>query len=76
MLKRIEIQNQPNSDTYRALMVFETGEKWIQADYATIGEAARDNFECGVPIFDCTGRKTANPRNRITRTIAESGELG
>lgn len=78
-LKRIEIQDADNSDTYRALLVFADGsEAWYQASYGTIGEAARDRSESEpqTPIYNCTGRKAANKRNLISDWDIESGELG
>lgn len=76
-LARIEIQNQTNSDTYRALLVYSNGaEQWEQRDYQTIGEAARDLLDRGAPVYNCTGRKTVSRRNLIDSATAESGELG
>lgn len=73
----IEIHSQSNSDTYRALVVYYgDGEKWLDGDYGTIGEAARDLFSMGLLIYNCTGGKTSTRRNLITRTRAESGEIG
>ena len=77
MIKHFQIHNQPNSDTFRILIVYAIGGfKWEQKDYGTIGEAARDVMWYQRPIYNCTGRKKANKRNLITEQLATSGELG
>lgn len=77
MYKHFEIHNQPNSDTFRVLIVYAIGGfEWEQKDYGTIGEAARYVMWYQRPIYNCTWRKKVNKRNLITEQLATSGELG
>jgi len=67
-LLRIQIRNSDTGDTHRAVEVWNNGEREINRDYGTIGEAARDNLDRGVKIY--------RGKRLITRDLAESGDIG
>jgi len=67
-LIRIQIRDSEGSDTFKAVKIFSDAEVECKADYGTIGEAARANFNYGVKVY--------RGRNEITQEYAESGRIG